>query len=462
MRFFGYLIIKWLKCNISESIKIMENFKKHQIILIFLLFAVSFFAYFPAVTADFATLDDLAILSGTNKTPELTTHNVLKIFTEDHLGLYHPLVTLSFSAERHFFGLVPAFYHVNNMLLHIFSTILVFLIFIRLTNSFAVTYIISALFAVHPVHVEVVAWVSARKDTLYSVFYLTAILLYIKTYDKKNIKTLITISSFCFLMACFSKAMAITLPFILILIDYFKDNFSIKKIKLYIPYGVISLVFIAVGIWSHYRNDIETTFVFTTLVKNILNAHFHVLFYIYKFILPVKLYCMYPPFYNISSIPPWYILLSPVLFYLILYYVFLSLRKTKKIFFGFMFFLIVLLPSSGLLPMGIAPVADRYVYLAYIGLFYIFAETAVYAYNRSNKILKMILIYLSVLTAVVLIYLSFNRSLDWKKQNFGPPGGQPGYETSVDNSNLRDILLSMEFDKRNNAIKPLISQQPTK
>jgi hypothetical protein len=171
---------------------------------------------------------------------------------------------------------------------------------------------------------------------------------------------------------------------------------------------------------------------------------------------------MYPPFYNPLFFPPWYILISPVLLYLILYFVFLSLKKTKKIFFGFMFFLIVLLPSSGLLPMGIAPVADRYVYLAYIGLFYIFAETAVYAYNRSNKILKIFLICLSVLTAVVLIYLSFNRSLDWKKQNFGPPGGQPGYEKPVDNSNLPKILMSMEFEKRNNSIKPLIAQQGTK
>lgn len=437
----------------------MENFKKHQIILIFLLFTISFFTYFPAITADFATLDDLAILAGTNKTPELTVTNVLKIFTQDHLGLYHPLVTLSFATERYFFGLVPAFYHVNNMLLHMLSTILVFLIFRRLTHSFPITYIITVLFAIHPVHVEVVAWVSARKDTLYSIFYLTAILLYIKTYDKKNIKTLITISSFCFLLACLSKAMAITLPFVLILIDYLQNNLSVKKLKLYMPYAIISLIFIAVGIWSHYRNDIETTFVFLTLIKNILNAHFHVLFYIYKFVLPVNLYCMYPPFYNPYVIPPWYILLSPVLFYLILYYVFLSLRKTKKIFFGFMLFLIVLLPSSGILPMGIAPVADRYVYLAYIGLFYIFAETAVWAYNRSNKIFKILLICLAVITFAILIYLSFNRSLDWQKEKFGPPGGQPGYEKTIDNSNMPEVLKSMEFDKRNESMKTLLMQQ---
>jgi hypothetical protein len=438
----------------------MENLKKHQIILIFLLFAISFFTYFPAITANFATLDDLAIIADTNKIPELTIPNVFKIFTKDHLGLYHPLVTLSFSVERYFFGLVPAFYHVNNMLLHILSTILVFLIFRRIAKSFAVTYIITTLFAIHPMHVEVVAWISARKDTLYSVFYLMSILMYIKTYDKKNIKTLITISSFCFLLACFSKAMAVTLPLVLMLIDYLHNRFSIKKLKIYIPYIIISLVFIAVGIWSHYRNDIGHTFVFLTLIKNILNAHFHVLFYIYKFILPVNLYCMYHPFYNQHFLPPWYIFISPLIVYGMILFVFLSLRKTKKLFFGFMFFLVVLVPSSGILPIGIAPVADRYIYLAYIGLFYLFAELSIFAYNKTVRSFKIILIVFAIIFGIILTYLSFNRSVDWQKEKFGPPGGQPsGYEKTTYSSNMPEVIKAMEFDRRNKLMQTLIAQQ---
>ena len=214
----------------------MENFKKHQIILIFLLFAISFFTYFPAVTTNFASLDDRALLAGTNKSYNLGASNILTVFKTDYIGLYHPLVTLSFAIERHFFGMVPAFYHFDNMLLHMLCTILVFLIFRRITKSFAVTYIITTLFAIHPMHVEVVAWISARKDTLYSVFYLLSFLFYIKTYNEKNKKFLITVSSFCFLLACLSKAMAITLPLVLVLTDYFQNRFSKKNIKIYIPY----------------------------------------------------------------------------------------------------------------------------------------------------------------------------------------------------------------------------------
>jgi len=435
----------------------METLKKHQVLLLFTLLALSFFAYFPAVTADFASLDDIYILASTNNVSKFNVSTIFNIFTADHLGLYHPLVTLSFAVERLLFGMIPAFYHVDNMLLHLFNTVLVFLIFARLTKSFAVTYIISFLFAIHPVHVEVVAWISARKDTLYSVFYLLAFLLYIKTYDGKKTKTLIFLSSLCFILSCFSKAMAITLPLVLILTDYFQNRLSKKNIRFYLPYFIISAVFIAVGIWSHYRQDMHTTFVFLTLAKNIINAHFHVLFYMYKFILPVNLYCMYHPFYNASAMPPLHILISPAIVYALIFAALLSLKKTKKIFFGFLFFLIVLLPSSGILPMGIAPVADRYVYLAFTGLFFIAAEGAVRLYSGSNKFFKIILIFFAVVLGAALVYLSFNRSLDWQKERFGPPNGQPG--SQLLSGNMSDVVKSMEFDKRNEFMKTLAMQR---
>jgi len=405
----------------------MDALKKHQIILIFLLFAAAFFTYFPAMTAGFASLDDAALLAGTNKTYNLTASNIFAVFKTDYIGLYHPLVTLSFAVERYFFGMVPAFFHFDNMLLHILNTILVFLIFARLTKSFAVTYIISFLFAVHPVHVEVVAWISARKDTLYSAFYLLSFLFYIKTYDGKNKKLLTAGSALFFLFACLSKAMGVTLPFVLILTDYFTGNFSKKNFKKYTAYFLITAIFIAVGIWSHYRNETDSPFAFFTLMQNILNSHFHVLFYIYKFLIPVKLYCMYPLFYDPAATPPWYIFVSPLIVYSMILFAFLSLKKTKKLFFGFLFFIIVLMPSSGILPIGIAAVADRYAYLAYIGLFYIFAEAVVLLYGYSNAVLKKVLMFLAIVAAGFLIYLSFNRSLDWQKETFAPPGGQPQY-----------------------------------
>jgi hypothetical protein len=136
---------------------------------------------------------------------------------------------------------------------------------------------------------------------------------------------------------------------------------------------------------------------------------------------------MYPLFYNPATTPPWYIFVSPLIVYSMILLAFLSLKKTKKIFFGFLFFIIVLMPSSGILPMGIAPVADRYAYLAYIGLFYIFAEAVVLLYGYSNAVLKKVLMFLAIVAAGFLIYLSFNRSLDWHKDTFAPPGGQPQY-----------------------------------
>jgi hypothetical protein len=106
------------------------------------------------------------------------------------------------------------------------------------------------------------------------------------------------------------------------------------------------------------------------------------------------------------------------------------------------------MPSSGILPIGIAAVADRYAYLAYIGLFYIFAEAIVMLHGYSNAVLKKVLIFPAIIAAVFLIYLSFNRSLDWQKETFGPPGGQPQY-LKKSSAAVSQSAESMKFDEIN-------------
>lgn len=398
----------------------MNTLKTNQIFLLFLLFFVTFITFFNAIDAKFANLDDSAMVILNKPTAkDLTIKNIANIFTLSHEGLYHPLVTLFYALERHFFGLIPSFYHFDNILLHLFNTLLVFLVFFNLSKSFWTPYIIATLFAIHPAHVEAVAWISARKDTLYSLFYLLSILFYIKSYDVKNKRILIFLSFFCFILACFSKVMAITLPFILILIDYFKYKITIQKVKIYSAYFIISISFAILAVYIHYpENYIITSF---TNTINILNAHFNTIFYIYKFIVPTNLYCMYPDFYNQFTMPPAYIMYSPTILYLMILFVFLSLKKTKYIFFGFMFFFITILPVSGIMKVGFAPVADRYTYLPYIGLSYVVAETLLLLYKSFNNFFKILLIVSGITIFVTLSYLSYNRTLDWKNNDFKAP-----------------------------------------
>jgi hypothetical protein len=113
--------------------------------------------------------------------------------------------------------------------------------------------------------------------------------------------------------------------------------------------------------------------------------------------------------------------LSPILFYTGIYFLFKTLKYSKKIFFGFSFFIIALLPSSGILPTGIIKVADRYCYLAYIGLFYLVAVLIVYLYKKAKVYQRYLLIFSCLAIFSILVYLSYERVIDWKNDDTEPP-----------------------------------------
>lgn len=174
-------------------------FQKYKIFSLIILAYITVFSFYPALSANFINLDDTAMVINNQYIRDLSIDNVIDVFSNYHYRLYHPIVTISYAVEYYFFKLDPFVYHVNNILLHLLNVFLVFFIFQRLTKSFAISYIVSFLFAVHPVHVEAVAWISSRKDLLYSVFYLLSMLFYLKISESKN-KTNMFILSVLFLL----------------------------------------------------------------------------------------------------------------------------------------------------------------------------------------------------------------------------------------------------------------------
>ena len=418
-----------------SHLKIMLNLKFYQVLLFFLLLFITFATFSPIINAKYSTIDDFVMIRNPNRKAlkDISFKHIEEIFKSSHEGLYHPLVTISYSIERTVFGFVPEIFHFDNLLLHIFNVSLVFIIFLIISKSFWISFIVTALFAIHPTRAEVVDWISARKDTLYSFFYLLSLLCYIKAYtsNKKNI--LILLSALCFLLSCFSKAMAITLPFLLILIDCYTHNFSKHKLKIYFIYIFIALFFIVAAVRIHYfgTRSIVVSFSFFQLFVNFINAHFNILFYLDKFILPVKLYCMYPFFYNRFTMPPNFILYSPLFLYIIFLLCILSLKETKTILFGFMFFLITLLPTMGLLKIGDFAVADRYTYIPYLGLFFIAAKTIIFLYNKSKKYLKITLLLLCFIIFVTFNILSYKRTIEWKNNTYGPPKKMKYYKFGI-------------------------------
>lgn len=402
----------------------MATLKKYQLFLFFLLLGITFFIFMNSINSRYAILDDWVMLRSENRhaLKTLSVKNVINTFKYSHEGLYHPIITISYTIEKTLFGFTPEFFHFDNIILHLLNVILVFLIFFKITKSFWISFIVMALFAIHPTRVEVVAWITARKDLLYSIFYLSSIFFYIKTYESEKKKTFITLSVICFMLACLSKAMAITLPFVLLLIDFYSGNLTKRNIYAYIIYIVISTAFILTAMNIHYSSDfVQYNFTIFYHFINFINAHFNILFYLDKLVLPVKLYCMYPFFYDMTTMPPAYILYSPAVLYLIIYFVFYSLKRTKLLFFGFMFFLITIFPASSILNIGNFVVADRYTYIPYLGLFFIISKVLVYIYQNSKKYFKTLMICCCLIVFVTLCCLSYSRTIDWQKNKYQPP-----------------------------------------
>ena len=388
--------------------------RKYQILFLILLSYVVVLSFYPAITSGFINLDDPAMIVGNSDIKNLSLNNIKHIFSSYQYKLYHPIVTLSYAIEYSICGAEPYLYHIDNIFLHLLNTLLVFFIIKLLSKSFFVGFFTAFVFALHPVHVESVSWVSSRKDTLFAFFFLLSILVYILADRTKYKKLLYVLSVISFLLSCMSKPTAVTLPMVLILIDFYRDKFEFKynTLKKYIPFFIISFVFSYAAILGHYSEQEKNITTYFVKTINFYDAHLNCLFYLYKFFCPTNLSCFYPDFYNHSDIIPNFVFYSSAILYLLIFFVGLSLKINNKIFFGFFFFLITLLPSSGILPTGIAPVADRYTYIPYIGLAFIVAEFLCYIYQK-NKILSYATVLISIFIATSLVYLTYQRSLLW-------------------------------------------------
>ena len=176
--------------------------EKYKILSLILLSYIVVLAFYPSISADFIMLDDPIMIKENPYITNLSISNIKNIFTSIYLKLYHPIVTLTFAIEYSICKLDPYLYHIDNILLHLFNTLFIFFIIKNLSKNFFVSYSVAIFFAIYPTSVETVAWVTARKDTLYSFFFLLSILFYLKKDEYKYIKIFSILSIFSFLLSC--------------------------------------------------------------------------------------------------------------------------------------------------------------------------------------------------------------------------------------------------------------------
>ncbi len=383
---------------------------------LFIILIASAIAFLPTLSAEFTNWDDNLYVLENPYLVKFNAENIYNIFTHSISGNYNPLPIFTHLIERSLFGLEAFWYHFNNLWLHLLATALVFWLMLLLRSPLAVALIVTALFGFHPMRVESVAWITERKDVLFAVFYLGAIISYIYYRSRKTNKTKYLIGLYLlFLLSALSKIQAVSLPLSLLAIDYyFKRPLKINLIVEKIPMFLISLTFGLIGVYIlRSVGSLNTTTQQFTFFDKLLFAPHGLMTYIYKVLIPYPLSTYYPYPSKVSGFLPMTYYLSPFVLGAIAWGVWKSTRYTRTIAFGAAFFLFNIVFLLQVVSAGEAYLADRFTYVAYIGLFLILAETIQYLLKNRLPLRQMIIGGIGVFFWVI-FGMSYQQSKVWE------------------------------------------------
>ena len=293
-------------------------------------------------------------------------------FTEFHSANWHPLTWISHQLDATLFGLNAGGHHATNVIFHLINSILAFVVFNKYTNCFWKSAVVAALFAVHPMHVESVAWISERKDVLSTMFWFLTMWTYFGYVKNDKSRNCYLLTLLLFILGLMSKPMLVTLPFVLLLMDYgflerLKSRHDLKSLVIEkIPFFALSAISSYITILAQKSEGAIQSLEFLPFQTRLLNAVVSYAKYIVSFFYPVKLSVWYPYDENFAV---WQIAGSMVLLLAITAFCIWQIRQRKYLLTGWLWFLGTLIPVIGLVQVGSQPIADRYTYIPYFGLF---------------------------------------------------------------------------------------------
>ncbi len=357
-----------------------QQIKKSLVISIYLVLTVSALLVFWQVrNFNFVNYDDgIYVSENPHVLNGLTVDNVIWAFTTGYANFWHPLTWLSYMLDGQLFGSNPAGYHFTNLFLHIANTLLLFLVLKQMTNALWQSAFVAALFALHPLHVESVAWVSERKDVLSAFFWILTIAAYYSYIKRPGVlRYLLTL--FVFALGLMSKPMLVTLPFVLLLLDYWPlDRISRLQWKILynlvvekIPFMALAAVFSVMAFFAQQSGGALTKFTELSLKFRIYNALISYLEYIEKLFYPGHLAPFYPhPYANVSVL---YAVISAAVLLAVTILVIRFAKLHRYLVTGWFWYLGTLVPVIGIIQVGDFAMADRYTYITLTGLFIIIA-----------------------------------------------------------------------------------------
>lgn len=384
--------------------------KNSNLILLSVIIASCILLYLNSINNGFVNWDDPSTVYQNSDINGLSSAHVKKIFTSSYVGMYQPVTTLVYAVEYAIYRLRPSGYHTTGLLIHLLNIILVFILAWKLTRKKSIAFIVSMLFAIHPMHVESVAWVSERKDLVYTAFFLLSLLSYLY-YLKDSFKIKYLLLSFLFaVLSMLSKSSAVVLPLVFFIFDYYCERKqNLKSLLEKLPFFVLSVLFGIISIRSQEIYDLSsgTTDAFS-LIERIFMACYAFSFYMVKMFLPFKLSVIHP--FPQAGQLPLIMYLSPLFVGLVVWLCFYCRKKRPLVSTGILFYLVNVILILQIIPVGQTITAERYSYVSYIGLFLALG----YFYENSAIKLKKQLSFVFVAFFILCIGLGMQRNTVWK------------------------------------------------
>ncbi len=360
---------------------LFDSLEKRRFVLSLVLIAIVLLLYGQTNHFSFLNYDDgMYVLQNPHVRAGLTWSTVTWAFTSTYAN-WHPVTWLSHALDYDLFRLNPGGHHFTSVLLHALNAFLLFWLLARATGRLGASFVVAALFAVHPLNVESVAWISERKNVLSTTFFLMTLGAYGWYALKPGAKRYLAIVVF-FALGLASKSMLVTLPFVLLLLDYwplarfssensegpisFSRAPAWKLVIEKLPLFLVSAADCILTVLAQRKAGAVTTLERFPFSVRLENAIYSYAAYLWKAFWPAHLANIYP--HPGSSLSGWMVAAAAALL-LVASCVFVKLRSSRYLIVGWFFFLGTLVPVIGLVQVGDQAMADRYVYIPLLGIF---------------------------------------------------------------------------------------------
>jgi len=373
------------------------RYKYNPLIISLVLIASTLVVYWQVQKHEFVSFDDYEYITENNPVKAgLTRDSIIWAFKTSYAGNWHPLTWLSHMLDCHLYGLNPKKHHFTNVFLHIANTLLLLFILLRMTGAFWRSAFVAALFALHPLHVESVAWAAERKDVLSALFWMLTMWTYARYTERPGTCRYLT-ALLLFVLGLMSKPMVITLPFVLLLMDYWplrrlgieqsgetdhpeltqlgkpinKRSIVFRLVLEKTPFVVLSMVFSIVTFVVQQSGGAVKSLQMLPLKIRIVNALVSYVNYIWKMLWPQHMAVFYP--HPHSTLAIWKGVLSGGILLFIAAVIIRMIRRAPYLIVGWFWYLGTLVPVIGIVQIGAQAMADRYTYISLIGLFVMMA-----------------------------------------------------------------------------------------